>query len=667
MYKKALSLVLTLLLTATVPLVFAGAMDRPYQIIIATIGEPGTVDPHWTYDTASAELIMNVYDSLFFFDDESVEDFVPRLATDWGFTPDGLMFWAEMRDDAFFHNGEPVTAADAEYSFERFIFFDRAGGPAWMILEPLFDTHGVEAIAETDEDIAAAVDAAVESNATHVWMNLPAPYAPLPVMQTLAQVWGAILNKEWAIANGCWDGDYANWRAFYNPAASPLDDPDNVMMGTGAYILDYWEHGVEWSISINDDYYLGFPAPGSRGYVTNVVEQFIDEFATRKLMFLAGDCDYCYVPRAHLEEVFGQPDILCDYPLAGLSNTHYFFTFNCTTEIHYGTGYLGPGFDPADPYVIAEDRMRIDMFEDWNMRKAFSYCFDYNQYIEDVFLNEASQPASWCIEGLAYLNPDQEKFEFDLDKAVEHFQLAWGGEIWEKGFSFTSTYNTGNEARETASYMAKEMVESLNDKFHIEVQGVEWPTFILATIYHELPVFTIGWLADYPDPHNFVYPYMHSTGTFSEWQAYSNPYVDDLISAGIKELDPDARRDIYYELQAIFVEDVVSIPLAQATGRSFKQVANKGWYFNVIHPGIYVYDRWKEDLPRTDLNEDGAVNILDVASAAAAFGSYYAAGDVHPRWASRPDLNNDLDVNIIDIAGIARDFGFVAPAWTPPS
>lgn len=54
-----------------------------------------------------------------------------------------------------------------------------------------------------------------------------------------------------------------------------------------------------------------------------------------------------------------------------------------------------------------------------------------------------------------------------------------------------------------------------------------------------------------------------------------------------------------------------------------------------------------------DLDQDGDVDILDIAEAAYAFGSY----PNHPRWNSTADVNNDMRVDIIDIALIARNFG----------
>ncbi|MEM1991199.1 MAG: hypothetical protein QXO76_08585 [Thermoproteota archaeon] len=45
-------------------------IKNPDTIIEATIGEPETLDPAWAYDTASGEVIFNIYETLIFFDRE---------------------------------------------------------------------------------------------------------------------------------------------------------------------------------------------------------------------------------------------------------------------------------------------------------------------------------------------------------------------------------------------------------------------------------------------------------------------------------------------------------------------------------------------------------------------------------------------------------------------
>jgi hypothetical protein len=68
---------------------------------------------------------------------------------------------------------------------------------------------------------------------------------------------------------------------------------------------------------------------------------------------------------------------------------------------------------------------------------------------------------------------------------------------------------------------------------------------------------------------------------------------------------------------------------------------------------------------RTDLNKDGTVNIIDIATAAKAFGSHGPdipnPGDPPSKnWNATADLDKNGWINIIDIATVARDYGKTA-------
>ena len=53
----------------------------------------------------------------------SAEDYspVPQIAEEWGASEDGLTWTYNLRDDVTFHDGEPLTADDVVYSFQRII------------------------------------------------------------------------------------------------------------------------------------------------------------------------------------------------------------------------------------------------------------------------------------------------------------------------------------------------------------------------------------------------------------------------------------------------------------------------------------------------------------------------------------------------------------------
>lgn len=405
----------------------------------------------------------------------------------------------------------------------------------------------------------------------------------------------------------------------------------------------------------------------------------------RKVGFLGGAFDIVDVPRDNINEVFCEHGTDCIYPLWPLFVTGPLFKF----QISSTSPFLGPGFDPADAYAFGEDRIRIDFFSDIDVRKAFAHSFDVTGLMEAVYLCEAVERPTPVIPDLPYYNSSIPVYEYDLTKAEEHLRKAWGGELWEQGFTFTIAFNVGNVQRQKVCEIIKANVESLNPKFHIEYMEMPWTEYLTYLINCELPIFKLGWCADYPDPHNFVHPFMHSEGSFARSQhiqygasghlqiapygdptkVINNAYVDALIEAGLRTPDGDERERIYNELQQIYHEECLSVFLCQPIHRHFQITWVNGWYYNRVCCGdyLYFYTMWKEELPPEDINEDGKVNILDIATAAAAFGSdYRLCEDIHPRWNCRADLNCDQVINILDIATIAKMFGYAAPPWEPP-
>jgi len=552
-------------------------IKNPDTFIYATIGDTDSLDPAYAYDTASGEKIQAIYETLIFFDGESTQDFVPVLATEWNISEDGKTYRFKIREGVKLHNGNDLTPEDVEYSIERGMVQDYGGGPQWMLFEPLFgtDTHS----SRTDDGLIPLEDikSKVEVDGQWVQFNLVAPYAPF--LQILSNTWGSIVDKEWAIDNGDWDGTQVSYEELNDPPAggSPLQAITN---GTGPFKLERWESGIETSLVRNDNY-RGEPANFER-----VIIKVVDEWTTRKLMLEAGDTDSVYVPRAYIEELEGVEGLLVYKDLPTLQVDAIFFQFAINEEsIYVSSGKLDGNGIP------------LDFFTDINVRKGFAYAFDWDVFIDEVLMGEGVQAGSPIIEGLGYVNPNQPMYEYDPDKAEEYFKAAWDGAVWENGFQFTATYNVGNDTRKTALEILQKNLLDINENFHIAIQPVQWPTFLRGMIAQTLPLFVIGWLADYPDAHNFAFPFMHSGGTFSGWQNYSDPHVDALIGDGIGATDPTERETIYYELERIYYDDVPSIALAQPSGRRYFRSWVKGFYYNPVLPSQLgnIYALSKED------------------------------------------------------------------------
>ena len=552
-------------------------VKNPDTLIHAQYGTIQSLDPHRAYDTASCQVVMNMYDGLIGFEGTSTDKFLPLVAEKVPSIKNGLIrdggktYVFPIRKGIKFHNNEEVTPEDVEYTFERAMVTDEDGGPVWMIYEPLL---GISKSRDKEGNIVVDfkdIDRSVEVEGQNVVFRLKNPYPPF--LAILAQSWSSILNKKYMIDNGAWDGTETNWKKYNNPEQG-AEALYNKEMGCGPYKLVKWDPGAEITLERFDGY---FREPAS---VKNIVIKVVEEWTTRKLMFTAGDVDSVMVDVMYWPEMESVEGIKIYKDLPRLVNTSVFYNFKINPEANQAiwSGRLdGQGIPP-------------DFFTDINVRKAFAHSFDHETYIKDAFLGYAITPAHPIVKGLPYSDPDVPKYEFDQKKAKEYFMKAWDGKVWENGFKMTIMYNTGNEKREVACQMIEENVESLNPKFQIEVMNVDWGNYLNMIVAKKCTLFVLGWLADFPDPHNFVHPYMHSQGYYPQFQSYSRPEVDELIEQGIKTVDPKERKDIYSRLARIYYEDLPGFQIAQDIWRTHVRDWVSGYYWNPVRDYmVYFY------------------------------------------------------------------------------
>ena len=127
----------TLLLVALFAIPASAQVKNPDTFVYATIGDPDSLDPAWSYDSASHGIIDNIYEYLLTFSGGGVKikDLRPMLAStvptraNGGISPDGLTYRFPIRKGVKFHDGAPLTPEDVRYSLQRFMLFDRDGGP----------------------------------------------------------------------------------------------------------------------------------------------------------------------------------------------------------------------------------------------------------------------------------------------------------------------------------------------------------------------------------------------------------------------------------------------------------------------------------------------------------------------------------------------------------
>ena len=578
-------------------------IKNPDTLIMAEAGGPETMDPHWAYDTASGEVIYHTYDNLINYKGESTSEFVPMLSTEVPSVENGLIkddgftYVFPIRKDVKFHNGDILTPEDVVYSFKRAMIFDRSGGPVWMFIEPLLGAWGIEDVVvealgvenysdlfvdgdprgELKSEHQAAmtkvftdkIDKTVEVDGDNVVFHLAQAYGPFLSILTHSAGWSSIIDKKWAIEQGAWDGKADTWWKYHDPEneKDPLYAVEN---GTGPFVLKTWVPEELILLERFDDYWRG-PAK-----VKNVQIKYVTEYTTRKLMLQAGDVDMAYIPLQYISEVENIAGVEVTKNIPRLVNVVSMFPWTINAE---GNSYIGSG-------KLDGEGIPPDFFSDIHVRKGFSYLFPYDIFITKVAKGMAIRNPGPIPKGIqGYTDDPALYYEFSLLKAKEEFQMAWGGELWEKGCKFNIFYNEGNDVRKAASDMISTYAKMLNPKFVLTPIGVQWSSYLKAFLTEKLPIYTIGWQADYPDPHNWAPVYMGSNGDYAgffgeAYREFARENVDPLLEQGLKETDPVKRAEIYKELTQIAHDQAISIYAYQPGGNHVQRDWIKGWYFN---------------------------------------------------------------------------------------
>lgn len=183
----------------------AAASDASGELIYGRSEEAVGFDPAMVTASTSFELIAAVYETLIIFDEEGQPQ--PWLAESWDM-PDDTTYVFTLREGVTFHNGQPMTADDVVFTFERMM--DPEGGSPWTSQFTL-----VESVEATDERT--------------VTFKLKETYGPF--LAPLSSGYGAIV-----------------------PADESLD-LQTTMVGTGAFKLQEYRQDIETRLEAHAEYW----------------------------------------------------------------------------------------------------------------------------------------------------------------------------------------------------------------------------------------------------------------------------------------------------------------------------------------------------------------------------------------------------------------------------
>ena len=534
-------------------------------------GGPVSLDPVRAYDSASGQLLQNIYETLYTYDGEAIDEFVPSLATDYEVSEDGMTYTFTLREGVTFHSGNPMTCKDVEYSYQYgFVNANPEGANVYLMGDVLlgqYEVDGSDPEAYQEAVDYATIDGAVECpdgpDGLTVQFNLQRAEPAFIAIQAYTAF--SIIDSQFAIENGMWDGTEETWTEWVGRDVTQEFLHDNAS-GTGAYQLIEW-NDQQSILEAFADYWDGAPA------IQNAVFQYVEEQSSRILAIQQGDADHITVnERSALVQLEGSEglSILENADWGDTSVDTIFFNYDVDTNNNedVGSGELDGSGIPAD------------FFADADVRRGFAHLFDQEGFVEQIYDGNGTILTMGLPPSFLGYNPDVDVRTLDLEAAEEAFRAAFGGELWETGFQFTALHNAGNTARQTALEIIAENLSFINPNFVMDVRGLQWADFLARTDEAKAPMFLLGWGADYADPKNFIDTFYSDSGFYSGRTAINFPEIQTLIDEGNSLLEPEERAAVYEQVGQLHYDLAPLIAIPDQTPFLVVRDELQGVYYN---------------------------------------------------------------------------------------
>ena len=510
--------------------------SRGGRLTLATISEPLTFNLAISNDAGSSNVLGYLFEGL---TETSwlTDEVEPALAESWERSPDGLTWTFHLRRDVTWHDGEPFTAHDVDFTFNRIIYNDEIPASARGTFEfPYLDEEGAW---QTDRmTVTAADDHTVQ-------ITLPVPFAPF--LRSL----GTSIYPEHLLAPHTEDGGFTSvWG---------IDTDPTEIVGTGPFSIAGYEPGERLVLQRNPNYWMTDAAGNRLPYLDEIVHVVVEDLEAELAAFGDGTSDTHGVLGAEYAEL---------EPLQADRN----FTIHRRGPA-FGTTFLAfnvnPGSDPetGEAYL---DPVKTGWFGNTLFRRAVAHSIDKDTLIGEV-QHGFGYPQWSSISPAAgdFFNPDVQRYEYDPVLANEILdELGWtdsdGDGVREDAagnpIEFTLVTSTGNTVRERTTEVIQQGMEAIG--LAVDYTAVEFGELVgQLTASYDWQTMVIGFTGG-PDPHGSInlwhsseelhlwHPNQESPAT--DWEAE----IDELFVSAGQELDHAARVAKYHRVQEIVAENV---------------------------------------------------------------------------------------------------------------
>ena len=434
-------------------------------------------------------------------------DVKPGIAESWDESEDGLTYTFHLRKDAKWSDGEPITAADFEYSWKRLVNPETAS-PYAFIGDCLKNGQAIE---QGKMDVEELGVKAVDDTTLEVTLEHPTSYF-LSLIGSSGQF--APLRQDIVEKYGT-DFAATSEKNVYSGPFVMTSSEDNVW--TFAKNDNYWDKDsinldkCELNYVENTDTQLSMYEAGDLDYV-QVPTAYVSDYKDKAEVFANGNVDFCYINSKSDNPVLGNKNfrLALNYALNRndynkLANADTFTAFN---------GLVFPGLQAKGT--------------------TYGESYDLNSY-------------SYPLDG-------------DQDKATEYLNAA----MKELGIANASDITV--EVVTTDADSSKRIVETLQEQWqnalgiNVKIRQVTYAD-IYGKVFpeHDYEIGYGGWGSDYDDPYSYLE--LFKSDSSYNYSQYENPEVDQLLIASQDEPDTDKRMDELNQAEQDILADGAFVPL----------------------------------------------------------------------------------------------------------
>ncbi len=459
--------------------------------------EPEGLHPIMSGDLYSTYFKEYVFDQMCSNSDQTW-DLTPRLAEKWEQSKDGLTFTFFLRKDAYFHNGENVTAEDVKFSFEA-------------IREPKHQALNIIPYYEKISKAEVLDKYTIKFTASETYFQN---------LSTLCSTW--ILPKS----------------VYGNIDKSVKMQKEAV--GSGPYKLVKYDKGQSITVKKFDKWY-GDKTPEWKGYYNfdQVNFRFTKEDNILIERLKKGDLDFARLGVESYKKAEGEPfgkKVFKNKVENSQPKAYGFIGFNFKKEI-----FKDKNVRLAFAHLVNRELMNTKFFNGWNYLATSPVYVKSEQAPPNKPIEFSPKKAQELLKKAGWADTDKNGI---LDKVINGQKT---------DFKVSLIY--ANKDSEKYWTIVKEDAKKAG--IDLELKFLEWNSFIKAIDDKNFDMMSMGWGGgDVEDDPKQIW---HSTSAGkggSNYISYANPEVDKLIDQARTELDKQKRKTMFKKVYGLIADDV---------------------------------------------------------------------------------------------------------------